>query len=104
MGAFDRGRQSRELDRGGDAAAEAGHRGDERSRNLILLGHIEEPRSATALFDPTAPGDDRIHTAIAFQGKTAFQGNWLGLSIRDIRNPLPSAESAGKPTILASSS
>ena len=26
-----------------------------------------------------------IHTDIAFQGKLAFQGNWDGFNIRDIR-------------------
>ena len=65
----------------------AGHRDDPRTKNLHPLGHIEEPRSTTALFNPAAPGDPRIHTDIAFWGKTAYQGNWLGLSIRDIRAP-----------------
>jgi hypothetical protein len=65
----------------------AGHRDDPRTKNLHPLGHIEEPRSTTALFNPEAPGDPRIHTDIAFWGQTAFQGNWLGFSIRDIRAP-----------------
>lgn len=44
------------------------------------MGHIEEPAS---LFH----GPPTVHTDIAFSGKHAFQGNWLGINIRDIGAP-----------------
>jgi hypothetical protein len=61
--------------------ASAGHDDDPRTSNLHPLGHIEEPRS---LLDPDAENPN-IHTDIAFWGKFAFQGNWDGFTIRDIR-------------------
>jgi hypothetical protein len=63
--------------------AMAGHDGDPSTENLHPLGHIEEPAS---LFNPGI-GNPNIHTDIAFQGKYAFQGSWLGFNIRDIRAP-----------------
>jgi hypothetical protein len=57
--------------------ASAGHTDDPRSKNMHPMGHIEEPR--------TFPGD--IHSDIAFWGKYAFQGSWLGFNIRDISAP-----------------
>jgi hypothetical protein len=62
--------------------ASAGHQDDPRTANLHPMGHIEEPRSLIR------PGEDpNIHTDIAFWGKFAFQGNWLGFTIRDISAP-----------------
>jgi hypothetical protein len=58
----------------------AGHDDDPRTVNLHPMGHIEEPAS---LFY----GPPTIHTDIAFWGKHAFQGNWLGINIRDISAP-----------------
>jgi hypothetical protein len=60
--------------------ASAGHDDDPSTENLHPMGHIEEPAS---LFH----GPPTVHTDIAFWGKYAFQGNWLGISIRDISAP-----------------
>jgi len=60
--------------------AQAGHDDDPRTNNLYPMGHIEEPAS---LFH----GPPTVHTDIAFWGKYAFQGNWLGINIRDISAP-----------------
>ena len=60
--------------------ASAGHDDDTSTENLHPLGHIEEPAS---LFH----GPPTVHTDIAFWGKHAFQGNWLGINIRDISAP-----------------
>lgn len=60
--------------------AQAGHDDDPRTGNLHPMGHIEEPAS---LFY----GPPNIHTDIAFWGKHAFQGSWLGFNIRDISAP-----------------
>jgi hypothetical protein len=60
--------------------ASAGHDDDPRTENLHPLGHIEEP--ASLFFGPPT-----VHTDIAFQGKYAFQGNWLGINVRDISAP-----------------
>jgi hypothetical protein len=62
------------------APAQAGHDDDPRTQNLHPMGHIEEPASLLT-------GPPTIHTDIAFQGKYAFQGNWLGINVRDIRAP-----------------
>lgn len=64
-------------------AASAGHLTDPRTRNLHPLGHIVEPAS---LIDPKV-GNINIHSDIAFWGKLAFQGSWLGFNIRDISAP-----------------
>lgn len=60
--------------------ARAGHNDDPSTNNLHPLGHIEEPASLLT-------GPPTIHTDIAFWGKHAFQGNWLGFNIRDISEP-----------------
>ncbi len=60
--------------------ASAGHDDDPSTENLHPMGHIEEPAS---LFH----GPQTVHTDIAFWGKYAFQGNWLGINIRDISAP-----------------
>jgi hypothetical protein len=65
------------------APAGASHKDDPRTKNLHPLGHIEEPRS---LLDP-AIANPNVHTDIAFWGKYAFQGSWLGFNIRDISAP-----------------
>lgn len=57
--------------------ATAGHDDDPRTENLHPMGHIEEP--ASLFFGPPT-----VHTDIAFWGKYAFQGNWLGINVRDI--------------------
>src|SRR5688572_24622174 len=64
-------------------AAGAGHTTDPHTPNLVPRGHILEPAS---VLNP-AIGNPDIHTDIAFQGKLAFQGNFDGFNIRDIRNP-----------------
>jgi len=58
----------------------AGHDDDPSTENLHPLGHIEEPASLLT-------GPPTVHTDIAFWGKYAFQGNWLGINIRDISAP-----------------
>ena len=63
--------------------AQAGHTDDPRTDNLEPKGHIVEPAS---LLNP-AVGNPDIHTDIAFWGKNAFQGTWLGFNIRDISDP-----------------
>jgi hypothetical protein len=65
------------------AIAEAGHENDPRTDNLRPRGHIVEP-AVTGGFGGANPD---IHTDIAFWGKYAFQGNWDGFNIRDIRDP-----------------
>ena len=57
----------------------AGHEDDPSTKNLKPRGHIEEPASLL-----TGAGGGNIHTDIAFSGKNAFQGSWLGFNIRDI--------------------
>ena len=64
----------------GTGTATAGHVADPRTNNLHPLGHIEEPASLLT-------GPPTIHTDIAFWGKLAVQGNWLGFNIRDISAP-----------------
>ncbi len=65
--------------------AAAGHDDDPSTENLHPMGHIEEPAS---LFYPGSNEfGANIHTDIAFWGKYAFQGSWLGFNIRDIRAP-----------------
>ena len=61
------------------SSASAGHETDPRSENLRPRGHIEEPASLL-----TGAGGGNIHTDIAFWGKLAVQGSWLGFNIRDI--------------------
>jgi hypothetical protein len=61
----------------------AGHDDDPSTENLHPLGHIEEPAS---LLNPDI-GNPNIHTDIAFRGKYAFQGSWLGVNVRDIKAP-----------------
>ncbi len=63
--------------------AGASHTEDPRTKNLHPMGHIEEPAS---LLNP-AIGNPNIHTDIAFWGKHAFQGSWLGFNVRDISAP-----------------
>lgn len=60
--------------------ASAGHDDDPRTENLHPMGHIEEP--ASLFFGPPT-----VHTDIAFWGKYAFQGNWLGINVRNISAP-----------------
>lgn len=60
--------------------ASAGHDDDPRTENLHPIGHIEEPAS---LFH----GPPTVHTDIAFWGRYAFQGNWLGINVRDVSAP-----------------
>jgi hypothetical protein len=67
--------------------ASASHEDRPSTRNLHPMGHIEEPRSGTAIFNPAHPGDPNIHTDLAFWGNYAFQGSWLGFNIRDISAP-----------------
>lgn len=62
--------------------ASAGHDDDPRTENLHPIGHIEEPAS---LLNPDLP--PTVHTDIAFWGKYAFQGNWLGINVRDVSAP-----------------
>ncbi len=64
------------------APAGAGHDDDPSTNNLHPIGHIEEPASLL-----TGAGGGNIHTDIAFWGKHAFQGSWLGFNIRDISAP-----------------
>jgi len=63
-------------------SADAAHYFDWSTTNLHPLGHIEEPASLL-----TGAGGGNIHTDIAFWGKHAFQGSWLGFNIRDISDP-----------------
>jgi hypothetical protein len=63
---------------------QAGHDDDPRTGNLHPMGHIEEPAS---LFYPTPENGANVHTDIAFWGKYAIQGSWLGINIRDISAP-----------------
>ncbi|HXV57747.1 MAG TPA: hypothetical protein VD704_07760 [Gaiellaceae bacterium] len=63
-------------------AAGAGHDTDPRE-NLTPLGHIEEP----AVLGGFGGANPDINTDIAFWGRYAYQGNWDGFSIRDIKDP-----------------
>ena len=63
-------------------AAGAGHTTDP-AVNLAPLGHIEEP----AVLGGFGGANPDINTDIAFWGQFAYQGNWDGFSIRNIRNP-----------------
>jgi LVIVD repeat len=63
-------------------AAGAGHTTDP-AVNLAPLGHIEEP----AVLGGFGGANPDINTDIAFWGHFAYQGNWDGFSIRDIKNP-----------------
>jgi len=60
--------------------ASAHHEDDPRTKNLHPMGDIEEP--ASLFFGPPT-----VHTDIAFWGKYALQGNWLGFNIRNISAP-----------------
>jgi hypothetical protein len=62
--------------------AAAGHENDPRTDNLRPRGHIFEP----AVLGGFGGGNPDVHTDIAFWGKHAFQGNWDGFNIRDIRS------------------
>ncbi len=64
------------------AAVLAEHDEDPRTKNLHPMGHIVEPASLL-----TGAGGGNIHTDIAFWGRYAFQGSWLGFNIRDISAP-----------------
>jgi hypothetical protein len=61
----------------------AGHDEDSRTRNLHPMGHIVEPASLLN----SDIGNTNIHTDIAFWGKYAFQGTWLGFNVRGISAP-----------------
>jgi hypothetical protein len=63
-------------------AAGAGHTTDP-AVNLAPLGHIEEP----AVLGGFGGANPDINTDIAFWGRFAYQGNWDGFSIRDVKNP-----------------
>jgi hypothetical protein len=63
-------------------AAGAGHTTDP-AVNLAPLGHIEE----SAVLGGFGGANPDINTDIAFWGRYAYQGNWDGFSIRDIKNP-----------------
>jgi hypothetical protein len=65
------------------AIATAGHTTDPRTDNLLPLGHIIEP----AVLGGFGGAEPDVHTDIAFWGRHAFQGNWDGFNIRDIRSP-----------------
>lgn len=62
---------------------QAGHDDDPRTRNLHPVGHIVEPASLLN----TDVDNVNIHTDLAFWGKHAFQGTWLGFNVRDISAP-----------------
>jgi hypothetical protein len=64
------------------AIAAAGHENDPRTDNLRPRGHIFEP----AVLGGFGGGNPDVHTDIAFWGKYAYQGNWDGFNIRDIRS------------------
>jgi hypothetical protein len=64
------------------AIAAAGHEDDPRTDNLRPRGHIVEP----AVLGGFGGGNPDVHTDIAFWGKYAYQGNWDGFNIRDIRS------------------
>lgn len=64
------------------AIAAAGHENDPRTDNLLVRGHIFEP----AVLGGFGGANPDIHTDEAFWGKFAFQGNWDGFNIRDIRS------------------
>jgi LVIVD repeat len=63
-------------------AAGAGHTTDP-AVNLAPLGHIEEP----AVLGGFGGANPDVNTDIAFWGQFAYQGNWDGFSIRNIRDP-----------------
>jgi hypothetical protein len=60
--------------------AQAMHEDDPSTQNMHPLGHDEVPAS---LFH----GPPDVHTDIAFWGRHAFQGSWLGFDIYDISAP-----------------
>ena len=62
--------------------AQAMHDGDPSTQNMHPLGHDEVPASLL-----TGAGGGNIHTDIAFWGRHAFQGSWLGFDIYDISAP-----------------
>jgi hypothetical protein len=64
------------------AIATAGHESDPRTDNLRPRGHIVEP----AVLGGFGGANPDVHTDIAFWGTHAFQGNWDGFNIRDIRS------------------
>ncbi len=64
------------------AVATAGHDTDPATKNLHPMGHLVEPASLL-----TGAGGGNIHTDIAFWGKIAVQGSWLGFNIRDVSAP-----------------
>lgn len=64
------------------ASAVAEHEDDPITNNLHPMGHIVDPASLL-----TGAGGGNIQTDIAFWGKYAFQGSWLGFNIRDISAP-----------------
>ncbi|UCH26737.1 MAG: hypothetical protein JSV66_03560 [Trueperaceae bacterium] len=61
----------------------AGHDDDPRTNNNHPMGHHDDPAS---LLNPTI-GNPNISTDIAFWGKYAFQGTWLGFRILNIAAP-----------------
>jgi hypothetical protein len=63
-------------------AAQAGHRDDPRSRNLVPLGHTGDNRPVTSFADP-------FFTDLAFWGRYAIQGIWMGgFRVVDVANPV----------------
>ena len=62
--------------------AAAGHTTDPRTDNLLPRGHIVEP----AVLGGFGGANPDVHTDIAFWGRYAYQGNWDGFNIRDIRS------------------
>ncbi len=67
---------------GAPLLAAAGHKDDPRTKNLHPLGHDEVPASLL-----TGAGGGNIHTDIAFWGRYAFKGTWLGFDIYNISAP-----------------
>jgi hypothetical protein len=68
---------------GSTLQAAAEHEDRPATNNLHPMGHIEEPAS---LINPEI-ANPNIHTDMAFWGKYAVQGSWLGFNIRDISAP-----------------
>ncbi|HEX6232228.1 MAG TPA: hypothetical protein VFZ63_03795 [Jiangellaceae bacterium] len=68
---------------GSSLPALAEHEDRPRTKNLHPMGHLEEPAS---LLNPEI-GNPDVHTDMAFWGKYAFQGTWLGFDIRNISAP-----------------
>ncbi len=65
------------------STATAGHGDDPRTNNIHPLGHDEV---AASLLNADI-GNPNIHTDIAFWGKHAFKGTWLGFDILDVKAP-----------------